>query len=193
MDELRDMEESPHTTIINITHLVLHAYELLKHYSDEEVSRGLHHLASNNYSQTMYALLDEDVAWVQRQACIQSMYTLFEKFFIRRCLPELSFPSRDVANPINFVCCHWFDLMPLHGRREVADNINMEFLDVFRKVLTIDSEICQEGALSGLGSWCLYFPMEVNAILDEFITNNPNLREELRETVSLARHSLNIL
>lgn len=193
LDEFQEIEESSHSTISNLTNLFLNAHELLKDYSDEEVSQGLYYLASNNFSQTMYALLDEEVPWVERQTCIQVMYTLFEQFFTRRCLPELSFPDRDVANPINFICCHWFDLLPLHGRREVADNINLEFLDVFRKVLTIDSDICQEGALSGLGSWRLYFPIEANQILDEFLMNNPDLRIELRKTVFLARRSMNIL
>jgi hypothetical protein len=194
MAENKWCEVSPRLTVNYLTKFFSNAAVILEIYSDEEVSVGLRYLASNNYSDTMYCLEDETIPWPERQACIQSMYALFEQLFACRCTPQLSFPpERFLPNPLNQVSRYWFDYLPLHGWSGLPLNVNMEFLDVFRRVLTIDSDICNEGALSGLGSWNLYHPEKVELILDEFLVNNPNLDPQLREHVALARESMNTL
>ena len=191
-DEWPVWDEGAHDTIAYLTKLFQNADEMLSQYSDENISRGLNFLASNNFSNTMFALLDESVPWHSRQNCIQANYFLVKNFFPKRCSPKLYSLNMQSTN-MDFLCCYWFDLMPIHGRLAVPANVNMEFLDVFRKILTIDLDICRESALSGLGSWCLYHPVEVNKILDEFVSNNPELSVEVREIVEQTRRSENIL
>lgn len=180
--------------IAYLIYLFSNAAEILAPYSNEQASEGLQVIISNNRSDTMYALLDESVSLAQRQRCIQSMVTLFTEFFRVRCSPELSFPpERSLHNPLNFVSLYWFDLMPIHGRNDLHPELNQEFLNVFRRLLATDSDICREGALPGLGSWRLHYPEEADEILDHFLQNTPDLNPQLREHALLAKRSLNIL
>jgi len=166
-------------TVVYLTRLFSHAPQVLEPYSNEQVSRGLTYLASDEHSQTMLALLDEHVLWYERQTCIQSIYKLYEEFFASRC-------ALNSADSLQHVSLKFFEMPPIRGCSE-SPAVNAEFLDLFRKVLSIDSDICKQGALVGLGVWRPYYSEEVDAILDGFLVNNPDLGESLREYVSLAR------
>ncbi len=182
----------PLVTVNYLTEVFSNAAELLKSYSNAQVCQGLLFLGSNSYSDTIFALLDESVPWPQRQLCIQSMYTLYTRFFRLRCSPELSFPpERTLKNPLNFVSCHWFDLLPMHNLPDVA--LNREFLDVFRRLLATDSIICREGALTGLGTRMSYRTEEAGEIIDNFLGNTPRISPRLKELALLAKQGLNIL
>ncbi len=53
-------------------------------------------------------------------------------------------------------------------------------LETLKNILQLDSRPCREGALHGLlDSWISVYPKQVEEILDDFITTNPDLDDDL--------------
>jgi len=181
----------PQVTLEYLTELFLNARSVLAGRSDVDVARGLNYIASNGESDTIYVLLDEAAPWPARQKCIRAMYSLVTDCFVERCDPN-NFAVDGAGGNIGFVCRYWFDLMPFHGTPRLPRDVNAEFLDLYRKLLAEDSDICRITALSGLGSWILYQPKPVKKILDGFVASG-RLSRQTRELVDLTRRGLNTL
>jgi hypothetical protein len=130
----------------------------------------------------MFALLDENVPWPERQRCIRSIHQLYEQCFARRCSPHLSHVDEPGANPLNLVCYMWWDLIPIAGRPDDPTRraIDEDILQVMESTLQLDSIPCREGALHGLGHWQHEYPTRVGEIIDRFSMTRPELPEKLR-------------
>jgi hypothetical protein len=177
-----------------IVQFVTRAFEnakvLFEPYSDAQLNQGLWFIASNGCSDYMFALLDPQVPWPDRQRCVRSMHNMFEEYFARRCTPHLSHLDEPGASPLNSVCYMWWDILPIGAQPDDPDQLglNGEILAVMDSTLRLDSVACQESALHGLGHWQRSYPQRVTEIIDSFLQRESGLREELRTyAVSAAR------
>ena len=83
----------------------------------------------------------------------------------------------------------WWDILPLighPGKPEFA-KLDQAALTVMEECLALPSVACQESALHGLGHWNMYFPSEVQSIIDSFLKSEKNLRPELLQYAKSAR------
>ena len=175
-------DENPADCIRFMTRAFENASTVLAPYSDAQLNQGLWFIVSNACSNHMFALLDENMPWPERQRCIRSIRQLYEQCFARRCSPHLSHVDEPGANPLNLVCYMWWDLIPIAGRPDDPTRRAMdeEILQVMESTLQLDSIPCREGALHGLGHWQHEYPQRVGEIIDRFSMTRPELPEKLR-------------
>nr|MBA3874138.1 hypothetical protein [Anaerolineae bacterium] len=121
-----------------------------------------------------------------RLRCINSIFTLYQQVFAVRCSPHLSNVIRSVElepddlNVLNSICYMWWDISPLYPDMEV-DNLQLvrnAVLNVMRKTLELDSIVCQESALHGLGHWDRL--PETTDIIGNWFKQHTNAPDELR-------------
>jgi hypothetical protein len=105
-------------------------------------------------------IADVAVPWSIREACVQSMFDLFEHLF-----------SRD---PLDGACLQWFNRVFTWGRS--GDNrasgdplLRAALVKAMGMVLSLRREECQRSALYGLGIVAMSYPGDVVTIIDEFI------------------------
>ena len=179
----------PAVTVGYLTQLFENSTKVLQPFCNAQLNQGLWYLISNSCSAHIFALFDESVPWLDRQQCIQSILTLFEQCFAKRCSPHLGHTDEPNANPLNSVCYMWWDILPWHGHPEEPNRREMdeEFINVMQRILYLDSDAVVESALHGLGHWHVSYPEKIEAIIDEFLSRRPNLRPELREYALRAR------
>lgn len=153
-------------------------------YTDSQVNQGLWYLASNACSDHMLALMDAGVPWPARVRCIRSFEALYEACFARRrCTPHLSHLDEPGAGPLNSVCYMWWDIMPVAGQPADPARKDMDraILQVMGAALQLDSIACQESALHGLEHWHLYYPNQVEEIIQGYLRRNKSLPESLQK------------
>ncbi|MBP5977315.1 leucine-rich repeat domain-containing protein [Brasilonema sp. CT11] len=181
----------PEVTVAYVTKVFENPQEVFQSFSDAQVNQGLWYLIFNVCSNHIFALLqlDNGVAWLDRQRCIRSIFTLFEKCFAQRCSPHLSYLNEPDANAVNSVCYMWWDIFPWYGHPDepMYQEMDEEFIDVMQRTLLLDSTACQESALHGLGHWQMDYPEKITAIIDDFLARNPQIRPELKEYALNAR------
>jgi hypothetical protein len=165
-------------TVAYITQSFENAQSVFGIFSNTQLGHGLWHLVSSS-SDIMSVLLDNRVAWSQRERCIRSFYNVFEQLFAKRCSPYLSHLDEVRDNPLNGICYMWWDIFPFWGKLVSNPKIDDLFLEVVVSTLKLNSDSCREGALHGLG----HFPSNreaVHEIIAQFLADNPRLRPELR-------------
>jgi hypothetical protein len=169
-------------TIQFLTQAFENAAVLFQPYTDAQLNQGLWYLMSNACSNHMFALLDSSVPWPARQRCVRSIYKLFAECLAKRCTAHLSHLDEPGASPLNSVCYMWWDIIPLIGQPNNPERseIDKEILGVLGSTLRLDSIACQESALHGLGHWHLYYPQQVEEMINTFLENHKVMREELR-------------
>ena len=154
----------------------------LQNISDAQVNQGLWFLTSDACLDSLTYLLDESVSWPQRERCVDSMLCLFKNYFAVHCSQHLSHIDEPGANPLNGACYMWWD--QLHTTNELENPssaaMNAKIVSVMGQILALLHDACRESALHGLGHWQRYCPKKVPGIIDDFLTNNPTLRPELR-------------
>jgi len=163
--------------------------DTLERFSDAQLNRGLYYVASNGQSDYMFALVDETVDWPLRRRALRALYDLYAGCFASRCSPGLSHRDEQVLSPLNAICYMWFDVIPIHAQSEdrTRHEIDEVMLEVMERILTLDSEACQEGALHGLGHWQYQYPKRVQAIIDAYLARNRQIRKALRQYALNAR------
>ncbi|HVP00601.1 MAG TPA: hypothetical protein VMT15_21170 [Bryobacteraceae bacterium] len=114
--------------------------------------------------------------WDLHLRVFRSFEVLFREYFAVRCTPELAHLSEGGA--LNEVCYMWWDFDCWDF---IPDDI---FLSMLRSILAINHAACQESALHGLGH---NSSPEAEAIIDDFLLREPNLRPDLREYALRAR------
>ena len=151
-------------------------------YTNAQLNQGLWFIASNACSNHIFALLDNNVPWLDQRRCIRSIHNLFEQCMAARCTPHLSHLDEPGANPLNSVCYMWWDILPLSGQPNNPERrkLDQEILGVLESTLQIDSIACRESALHGLGHWQIYYPQQVAKIIDTFLQSQKELPEPLR-------------
>jgi hypothetical protein len=110
-----------------------------------------------------------DAPLASRKECIESMAVLFERLFVNEPL------DTSVHMWWDSLCYDWH----CGNRKRENGREDLELQDAFFhtliKVLALDSWICQEAALHGLGH--LHHP-ETPKVVDKFIREHPTLTEE---------------
>jgi hypothetical protein len=185
-----DWWDGPNTTTIQfLTQAFENSTEVFQLFTDAEVNQGLWYLVSNACSNHILSLLDFSVPWKHRQHCIRSMISLYQNCFASRCTPHLSHIDEPEAGPLNRVCYMWWDIIPIYGmpNDKVRTDMDQEILHVMEATLQLDSVACRESSLHGLGHWQLYYPTQVQNIIDAFLQKHTNLRDELRSYALQAR------
>ncbi|MEJ2149041.1 MAG: hypothetical protein P8Z40_06135 [Chloroflexota bacterium] len=180
----------PAETVAYLTRLFSDPVPPLEPFTDDQIGQGLHYLASNACSDTMFALFgyQSDLAeisslppptWEKQEACLRSMVTLFEQIMAPRCGTRLGHKEPPGTHPpeLNTVCYMWWDTMPVQVRSDNPERFHDLLVSVMAGMLAIDSIPCQESALHGLGHWHMYAPRQVEAAIDRFETDHTALRE----------------
>ncbi len=187
--------DDPAITVCYLTQAFESIEIVAQPYTDAQLNQGLWFLLSNACSSHMFALMDENVPWQERERCIQSFSCVYERLFVPRCTPHLSHLLRGTpsdpqgVNPLNSACYMWWDIVPLGGKPDdtIGHRLNHALLDVMERALALDSIACQESALHGLGHWCRYYPDTVTATIDAYLKRQPALPQELKTYALSAR------
>jgi hypothetical protein len=83
----------------------------------------------------------------------------------------------------------WWDILPCYPDLDApeVDPADAEVLDVMRRTLELDSEVCIQSALHGLGHWH-YTHRGAQEIIDTFLAERGDeLRPDLAEYAQAAR------
>jgi hypothetical protein len=138
------------------------------------------------------ALLDESVAWPERQRCLRAMVALYQQCFNPRCTPALGHLDEQPGNALNRVCYMWWDILPVYGRPQLPARqaFDRECLQVMSATLALSNAACQESALHGLGHWAMYYPEPVAAIVNAYLEQPIEIREPLRQYALAARRGM---
>jgi len=165
-----------------------HSGDLLAGFSDAQLDQAFCFLVSSSCSEYMFALIDTAVPWSLRLRALRSMIPLFEQTMAVRCSPHLLHLDEPGANALNSSCYMWWDMIPIHGRPDMADRaaFDSEVLSVLRRILALPHDACRESALHGLGHWQIYYH-EATQLIDDFLRITPNLRVELVRYAESAR------
>jgi hypothetical protein len=179
----------PERVVQHLTLLFRDPVPALKPFTAGQIAQGIEYLVSNSCSNYMYHVIEQVVPWNDRRECIRAIPRLFASFFAERCSEGLSHRGEATANPLNGICYMWWDVMPYWGRgnQPAYAEQDREFLGAMERILTLRSLACQESALHGLGHWHLYYPQNVEVIIDHFLEEHPRLRPELRLYAEHAR------
>lgn len=181
-------EGSPATTVEFMTCLFEAPVAYLQNFSDAQANQGLWFLTGDSCLNSLANLLNKGVAWPQRKRCIHSILRLFVDYFAVRCSPHLGHIGEPGANPLNGACYMWWDQLHTSDFGDPSNiAVNTELLLVMSQILELPHDACRESALHGLGHWQWCFTEKVAAIIDRFLTNNPNLRPELHAYALKAR------
>ncbi len=143
----------------------------LEQYLDEQVNRGLTALIDPSASNYIFALYNEEIPLDLRLECLSSFSNLFEDYFAKHCSQTLNHIDQRPCSAVNNACYMWWDIIPLYGHPEDKKKrlLDQPILDLLNHTLKIDSIACKESALHGLGHWHLYYPKQVEKIIDEFL------------------------
>ena len=171
----------PALTISYITRLFSDPDPPLAYFADSQIAQGLTYIIDNGAGDQMSALSQVSVPLGDRLACVESISDLFAKLFGPHCTPHLSHLDEPGSGDLNGVCYMWWDVFPFAPVFEGPDfrEIEKAALGVMEKSLKLESPACQESALHGLGHWLKADPGRVEAIIDRFLKENPELRPEL--------------
>ena len=187
-----DSTLNPGITVSYLTGLFENPVAPLTAYSDAQIEQGLYYLVSNSLSNHMFALRDERVPLADRLKGLASMYIVFEQLFVPRCSANLGYLNevdKGTAKPLDGICYMWWDIIPINGAaagpdtEATADTI----LAVLTRILSLNSDACREGALHGLGHWSYYDPKRIEAIVDQFLATQQDIRPELLTYARRAR------
>lgn len=154
--------------------------ELLKSFSDAQLSQGFSYLVSSSCSDFMFSLVEPKAALTLRLRALRSFVPLFEQVMATRCSPHLSHLNELGANPLNVACYMWWDILPIHGCPDLPDRaeFDSEVLFVLKQLLLIRHDACRESALHGVSEWAFYYP-DIANMVDDFLARTPDLRPEL--------------
>jgi hypothetical protein len=176
-------EIAPTVAIWHLTHLFTAAQPLLSRFDNAQIAQGLWYLACGACSNYMWPLVQNDIPWKSRRACICSIKSLFQQLFAQRCSDHLSHLDKTEADTLNEVCYMWWDLFPTWGDPDDPScrERDREVLQVMASALLFDSVACQESALHGLGHWYAQYPEFVERVIRQYLQETQSLRPELRQ------------
>jgi Leucine-rich repeat (LRR) protein len=184
-DDKWSIDLPPKIRVNYVTQLFENAQEYLKPFSDIQVYKGLSDMRLfGRYD------LDDGIVWTEMERAINSIFHLFEQCFQERCSPTLSHLSESGANPLNHICYMWWDAYFCcePPENEIDGMSNEQFIKVMEKILDLDSDACRESALHGLGHAAEYgYADRVAVIIDRFLSNNRQIRSELKNYAIDAR------
>lgn len=180
--------EAPAVQVVAyLTRLFEHPAVVLTDYSDGEIAQGLWYIVSYGASDYMAALSDPAVPLAARLRCIDAFTILFRDLFAMRCSPHLSHRDEPGANPLNTICYMWWDLIGFTPVEPEQAVIEEAVLRSQTAMLHLPAIACQEAALHGFGHWLESNESVIQATIDCWLAQHPDLRPELRIYAQSAR------
>lgn len=168
----QDWDESaqPARTLSYLTELFLEPAGLIERFTRAQIDQGLNFLVSSSCSNHMFVLLNKELPWADRRACIDAMIPLYRKLMAPVYGDDLGYVGQ-TERP-TFACYMWWDVITISGGLHHCDRerINTAVLNVFERVLELKAESCIESVLHGLGHWHLYLPERTELIVRQFLT-----------------------
>ncbi|NER82907.1 MAG: hypothetical protein F6K42_25800 [Leptolyngbya sp. SIO1D8] len=178
--ECEDWQAPAAEIVAYMTQLFEHPATALADYSDGEIAQGLWYIASNGASDYMFALADLSVPLGDRLRCIDAFETLYREIFVPRCSTVLSHGSQSETNPLNTICYMWWDLLPIYPAPEEQAAIFDAILRSQTAMLHLPSMACQEGALHGFGHWLEINEPAIQATIDHWLQQHPEICPQLQ-------------
>ena len=182
-------DPEPAIAVAYLTRLFEHPDPALRWFSDSQIAQGLTYLVSTSASGDNGWLYSTDVAIEDRVRCVEAVASLFAQLFVPRCTAHLSHLSETEAGSLNGVCYMWWDGFPCLA---LAGDPNLPIMQetalrTMASILGLESLACQESALHGLGHWQGTHVRQVNAIIDGFLDENPEIDTRLISYAHAAR------
>jgi hypothetical protein len=146
---------------------------LLSQFSRDQLEQGFWAIMGPNLDCAAYRIvLDSDLPFDGKAACISSMFDLFRLLFATEPL------DTSVQMWWDSFCYDWH----CGNRKRERGGEDLQLQDaMFRtlsKILSLDSEICEGAALHGLGH--LHHP-DTQQLISQFINDRPSLSKEKKE------------
>ncbi len=183
-------QEPPSAVSLEYLHrLFAECGELLKKYSDRQVNEGFWYLFSPGTSNETFSLIDVALPLSERLKAVESIYQLYKDCFFVRCSRKLSHLGKERDSSVNSICYMLWDVIsiPAAGEKTEHKEIDAACLAVMEKALKLDHDACRESALHGLGHAKLYYPAEVERIIDAFLEDEKDIQPALRNYAKAAR------
>ncbi|MDE2143934.1 MAG: hypothetical protein KGJ84_16110, partial [Elusimicrobia bacterium] len=154
----------------------------LARFSDEQLENGLRFFLSQGYA---FDALDADVPLPARVRLVRAVPGLYRGIFAPRC-HELDFGGN---LPLYRICYMFWESIPVGGRPESEEErtLGREMLAALREILEIDNPMCQYSALHGLGHARPDWPVEVEEMIDAYLSRQPRADFPLRTYALAAR------
>lgn len=134
---------NPRKLVLNVTWLFNNLKSLDK-FSDDQINQGLYCLAFGTHPSLINLLSDQSLSLKLRITCIKSMVNLYREVFSKRNIPDASSMWWD-----------WFEGVPRNWEKKPLSSdgkkLMKTMLDALEEVLKMESTLCQNGALHGLG------------------------------------------
>ena len=180
------------TSVIFMSKLFNQADELFQGYSDNQVAFTLRYILEYEYFDGIAKLNNKKVPWPMQQVCFKSILNIYKSIFQVRCSHELSGGEHKSTYRLNILCYLFWDQAYglafirksltnfLLGQRKTSPEFDREILLLFKNILTIPHEACQESALHGLAQYHMKCPQAVSSIIHEFLEANTAIPEQLK-------------
>jgi hypothetical protein len=179
----------PHVAVRYLTDLFAEPEKALEWFSDAQIAQGLTYLVNTTASGDSGWLYCRSVPTEVRRRCVKATLNLFTTIFAPRCAPVLGHIDEPGGKALNTVCYMWWDVFPCVALADDPDRegLNLASLDVMEQMLQLDSLVCQESALHGLGHSQRTYPAAATAIIDRFLADGRPKRSELVVYANSAR------
>lgn len=140
-----DVTYAPVKLVEFYTELFKNPQILSEKYSDEQLEQGFTAMRSCLMPGAISEVLwEEEVPASMREECVRAMFFLYKGLF--------------AVKPLHTSCFMWWDsftddysITQVHSETSEGPSIQNVMFDVLCQTLKLDSEICQHGALHGLG------------------------------------------
>lgn len=161
----------------------------LAQYSNEQLRYGLSYMLDNSSSDTVFALMSDDVPTDLRLRAIAALKVLYSDVFEHRCAAVLGHTDEPGANALNYTCYMLWDASPLScwersGQRSV---FYAAVSEVLAHALRSPNRACVESGLHGLGHLHSSCPAQVEEIVDAFLASGAARCPDLRRYARAAR------
>ena len=158
-------------------------------YSNEQLRYGLSYVLDNGSSDSVFALMSDDVPVALRLRAIDAIKRLYSDVLDKRCAPVLGHVNEPGGNALNQTCYMLWDASPLSYWERSSEPAVFygAVCEVLAHALRSENRACVESALHGLGHVRLYYPQRVEAIIDAFLAGSVARFPELRGYAQNAR------
>lgn len=182
-------DPSAEVSLKYLSRLFSESGELLKKYSDRQVNEGLWYLLSPASSNEALSLIDTALPLSERVKGVASIYRLYADCFFVRCSVKLSHLGKERDHSVNSICYMLWDVLslPAFGGKTERKEIDAACLSVMAEALSLPHDACRESALHGLGHAKVYYPAEVERIIDAFLKEARDIGPELLRYARAAR------
>jgi len=182
-------DPTPQKAMEFLTRLFRSPAILTTQFSDDQIAQGLTYLLNTGAVGDNGWFYSRDVPAPDRKACIAATYNLFPDIFQPRCVPILGHLSKVESTPLNTVAYMFWEVFPCVALPEDEHRLELqlETLAVMERVLSLDSIVCAESAVHGLGHAHATHPGRVEEIIDRYLAQKKDVGAEMVAYARAAR------